>query len=124
QIGEQPPTFGNLRITGPFVARINSQEEVHRLMKAPLDLLYNQEITAYKLLSPASTLGFETNVPFDGWRPLIGGGEGFKEANGWLTETQFQQYLKGEINFDNLISEESLFQIEDRVGLALDYGQR
>jgi len=125
QIGERPATFGSLRLTGPFVAHTNSQGQVQRLIKAPLDLLYNQEDIAYKLLSPAPTSGFETNVPFDGWRPLTGGGVGFKEASGWLTETQFKQYLTGETkDFGNLTNEEDIFKIEDRVGLALDYGRR
>jgi CRISPR-associated protein Cmr3 len=129
QIGERPATFGNLRITGPFVAHTNSQGQVQRLIKAPLDLLYNQEDIAYKLLSPSPASGFETNVPFDGWRPLTGGGEGFKEANGWLTETQFHKYLAGDKrdfgrDFGSLTNEEDIFKIEDRVGLALDYGRR
>lgn len=125
KLNGQPATLGNLRLTGPFVAKINDKGDIERLIKAPLDLLKSEK-DDYKLLSPERT-NFETAPPFDDWRPLVGGGEGFKEADGWLTETQFQRYLNGKGSINNLgplTKEDALFSIEERVGLALDYRRR
>jgi CRISPR-associated protein Cmr3 len=123
--GNRPATIGDLRVTGPFVARVNERGQVERLVRTPLDLLHNEEQSAYRLLVPADKCDFETNMPFEAWRPLVGGGDGFKEASGWLTEAQFTDYLTGNIDaLRVLLRDSELFQMEDRVGLALDYSRR
>jgi CRISPR-associated protein Cmr3 len=84
---------------------------------------------AYRLLKPASEVEFDTEAPFDGWRPLAGGGEGYSEVddkvNGsWLTEQDFKAYLQGKVDGLTLVKQSGLFETEDRVGLALDYKRR
>ncbi len=123
-------TVGDLKMMGPFVARM-ANGKLERLLPAPLDLLAQKiENTdppnfRYRLLTPADGHDFYTDVPFAGWRPLAGGGADYKEAHGWLTETQFEQYLRGKVShLSDLPGDDSVFQIEDRVGLALDYGRR
>jgi len=120
----RPATFGNLRVSGPLVARLNANGTVECLIKAPLDLLYNKDKQVYRLLRPEPR-EFETNVPFDAWQPLMGGGEKFKGAEGWLTERQFNSYLDGQIGaIGQLVQTDEVFQLENRVGLALDYTRR
>lgn len=123
-------TLGALSLRGPFVARRNGTS-VERLIRAPLDLLQksstheDEKAPAYRLLTPTNGYDFYTDVPFMGWRPLSGGGEGYKEAHGWLTEAQFENYLRRNVSdLLDLTNDDSVFKIEDRVGLALDYGRR
>lgn len=123
---DRPAQQGTLRVMGPFVARLYQDGTVERLLRAPLDLL-KHENGEYRLLKPShqKDYDFRTDVPFSGWRPLLGGGEGYKEAHGWLTEAQYVDYLKGEVSqLSNLLADDAVFQIEDRVGLALDYARR
>lgn len=123
---DRPIIPGALHMTGPFVARRNKDGTVERLLHAPLDVL-KHENGECRLLKPSrqQNYDFKTDPPFSGWRPLVGGGEGYKEAHGWLTETQYARYLKGDISsISKLLSDDDVFQIEDRVGLALDYGRR
>jgi CRISPR-associated protein Cmr3 len=124
--------LGALRVTGPVVARRDGAGGVERLIRAPLDLVAKTNQAqgeppqyAHRLLTPADECGFSTTLPFDGWRPLVGGGEGFKEAEGWLTETQFLSYLKGDVSgISGLIQDDDLFQPENRVGLKLNSRRR
>lgn len=117
--------IGQLRVNGPFVAHLKENTPVRRLIPAPADLLYNRDQQQYRLLQPAGAADFETAVPFAGWQPLGGGGEGYKEASGWLNEKQFQQYLGGQVDrFTSLAQDEMLFQAENRVGLGMNYKRR
>ncbi len=126
----QHATQGSLHITGPFVARLNNDGTVERLLPAPLDLLAqkientNPEAYRYRLLTPAKGCDFATELPFEGWRPLEGGGHGFKETQGWLSESDFMHYLKGDVSKVEHLSDKRVFALENRVGLALDYGRR
>ena len=118
-----PDTLNGLRAQAPFVARYQNGT-VERFFPAPLDLLYNKDAETWRLLKPAEHLDWHTNRPFEAWRPLEGGGDGFKEAEGWLSEAQFRRYLAGEQDLDKLYKSGDIFQHEGRVGLALDYGRR
>ncbi len=123
---DQPAASGSLRVTGPFVSRRTPGGTVERLLRAPLDLL-RDESRKYRLLKPSHQhdRDFWTEAPFEGWRPLVGGGEGYKEAQGWLTESQFDDYLRGDVSsIQHLLNNDDVFQIEERVGLALDYRRR
>lgn len=118
-------SLGQLHLSGPFVAR-RQNGSVKRLFKAPLDLLRSKDAPhTFRLLSPGDSRTFDTEPPFDDWRPLTGGGEGFKEAEGWLTEAQFKQYLTGNIqNLGDLLCDHAVFQKEERVGLGLNRTSR
>jgi len=126
----QPAIQGALHITGPFVARLNSNGTVERLLRAPLDLLAlksektNPETYDYKVLTPVTEYDFATEPPFNGWCPLEGGGHGYKEAQGWLSESDFINYLKGNVSEVKHLADEEVFTHENRVGLALDYNRR
>lgn len=121
-------SMGALRISGPFVAR-RQNGAVERLFRAPLDLLHkradDESAGEYRLLEPASEASFLTGSPFTGWRPLTGGGDGFKEAKDWLTEAQFKSYLSRQIgSLGKLTEEHEVYEKEERVGLALNRGRR
>lgn len=118
-----PNDLNGLQVQAPFVAKY-ANGRVERFFPAPLDLLHYKSLGEYRLLSPTDELTWHTNQPFEGWRPLMGGGEGFKEAEGWLSEDQFMRYLAGDLNLGDLHHAESIFGREGRVGLALDYGRR
>lgn len=123
-----PSKLGSLRIQGPYVARrVNGKLEL--LYPMPMDVLKRKnekmgqdEVT---VLKPISKTAFVTNAPFTGWRALEGGGEGFKEARGFLTQQGMVEYLKGEAPaIKHIVKTEDLYAYEDRVGLALDQGRR
>lgn len=118
-----PDSLNGFAIQAPFVARYLNGK-VERLFPAPLDLLHSKETGAYSLLKPASALSWHTNKPFDDWRPLEGGGTGFKEAEGWLSESQFLDYLDRKAALGKLHASNVIFEREGRVGLALDYSRR
>lgn len=119
-----PSDLNGLQVQAPFVAKY-ANGRMERFFPAPLDLVYHKEVGEYRLLRPADSLTWHTNQPFEGWRPLMGGDKGFKEAEGWLSEDQFMRYLTGDLkNLGDLHHAESIFGREGRVGLALDYGRR
>ncbi len=128
-VGLPGTEFGSLQMTGPFVAQRKSGNGnvVERLVRAPLDLLKNEDSGKYRLLKPAPSAkyAFKTSPPFENWRPLVNGGDGFKESNEWLTEVQFEETLNGNSNISvSTITDDAIFMTENRVGLALDYGRR
>ncbi len=104
---------GELKITGPFVAK-RADGKVERWYPAPLDLLWNKRNETYALLRPADTgPDFHTEAPFDGWRPLVGGDTDFKDTDRWMTQQQFDAYLRGDVaGLGALAEESSLFQFE------------
>jgi CRISPR-associated protein Cmr3 len=127
-----PDKLGSLRIQGPYVARrVNGKLE--RVYPLPMDVLARKKQTdkqdsnekEFSVLKPASKNDFKTTPPFEGWRPLTGGGEGFKEAGGFLTEQGLRDYLAGKApSADHVVEKETLYTFEERVGLALDHGRR
>jgi CRISPR-associated protein Cmr3 len=117
-----PSSMGDLRITGPFLAK-RSGSVVRRYVPLPLDIMGGES-----LLSPAKTLDYETNMP-DGWRPLIPAdnkAELKKETSGesWLNEDAFAAYLKGDMHSVRLTPAANLYQREERVGLGMDHRRR
>jgi len=113
-------TMGSLRITGPFVARQKEDGSIERLFKAPLDLMK----VGHQLLKPDQDPKFKTDMPFKGWKPLKAESGG-KEVSGWLTESQFEAYLQGNVNgIEKLLREDEIYETENRMGLALDYSRR
>lgn len=121
-----PNTLNGFRVQAPFVARYRNGA-VERFFPAPLDLVYNKDAKdgeQWRLLKPVESFDWHTNRPFEAWRPLQGGGDGFKEAEGWLSEAQFERYLKGERALGEPYDAENIFVREERVGLALDYTRR
>lgn len=123
--GLAPADIGSLTIRGPFVARMEGKSVV-RYYRAPLDLLYNKPSEKFSVLRPAAREpDFASWVPFDGWRPLDGGSEGFGEAEGWLTQPQFDTYLKGQVSsLGQLTASDTLFRYEDRPGLSVSHRTR
>lgn len=116
--------FGELSITGPFVARHDPKTGIERFFRAPFDLLQNKEDESLSILQPGRQVSFTANVPFEGWRPLMKSMSGAgAEADGWLSETNFRQYLTGKAD-GKLLPDEAIYQTETRVGLELDYSAR
>jgi len=117
-----PSKMGQLSITGPFVAKRHKGKPI-RYMPLPLDAMGGE-----RLLSPAKTLAYETNAPFEGWRPLVpqGKAELKKETDDetWLDEDSFAAYLKGDMKGVTLTPAKDLYQREDRTGLGMDHGRR
>lgn len=118
-----PDSLNGFAIRAPFVARY-ADGKVERFFSAPLDLLHNKETGAYVLLKPAEQYDWYTNKPFEVWRPLEGGGSGFKEAEGWLSERQFLDYLDGKPPTGELHKSSAIFEREGRVGLMLNRARR
>ncbi len=127
---DKSASMGALRISGPFVARRNSDNSVERLYPAPADLSYKPEEdgtpATYAIRRPADNADFATTPPFDGWRPLVSDTnvEGLKEAGGWLTQAQFKVYAEGDpanITGDRV---SSLYDVEERVGLGVNKRRR
>ncbi|XWX03076.1 type III-B CRISPR module-associated protein Cmr3 [Aggregatilineales bacterium SYSU G02658] len=123
-----PAKLGALQIHGPYVARrVNGKLEA--LYPMPMDVLKRTNKDTHKLevgvLKPSSQEAFATNAPFEGWRPLAGGGDGFKEASGFLTAQGMADYLKGQAPaVEQIVETSAVYTFEDRVGLALDRGRR
>ncbi len=119
-IGNQPPTLGVLNITGPFIAAVNDAK-VELLVPAPLDLVFNAETREFATFIPDDHISFQTNQPFAGWRPLKQP-DGFRPAEGWLSQQQFIYYLNGQPLRGEL--RKAVFEYEDRMGLGMDYRRR
>lgn len=117
---ERPPTLGNLSVSGPFIASSNGVG-VELLVYAPLDLLLDEETQVFENLKPEENVEFHTNQPFSGWRPLIQP-DGFKSAEGWLSQEQFASYLRG--NPINGRVRSTVFDYEDRMGLGMNHRRR
>ena len=117
-----PSSMGELRITGPFVAR-RANGKLTRYLPLPLDVMGGE-----MLLSPAQSFDYQTNAPFESWRPLIRHGKAeLKKETGeetWLDEGSFQVYLKGDMQKVKLTPARDLYQREERTGLGMDHGRR
>lgn len=122
---DHPADIGALQIDGPFVAKA-ARGRIERFYPAPLDLLWSSESKRYALLQPSEAQpDFYTEPPFEGWRPLDGGGAGYKELDRWMDQRQFDRYLHGEIaGLGTLTEESSLFTFEERPGLSVDHRTR
>jgi len=117
--------LGKLRIAGPFVARRKADGQLERLFSAPLDLQYNAVEKKFRRLVVENTAPITD--AFDGWFPLSGGQQGWGIVSGWLTESAFTNYLKGDVDkitSQSVIPDDSVYQMEERPGLALDTDRR
>lgn len=127
---DEPPTMGQLRLTGPLLARRveldgGKQWDIEPLIGAPQDLLYMREEARFATLQLDRSDWFVTGGVSDHWMPLKRqAGEGFKEANGWLTGNQFTAYLENQDIDGSLIDQEDVFEYEDRIGLGLHYRRK
>jgi CRISPR-associated protein Cmr3 len=133
----QPASFGELNLVGPFVARQKEPNgKVERLVPAPLDLVTSKEGGNMALLMPPhSRPAFLTEPPFEGWMPLVAPDNmpSLKEADGWLDEEGLATYLGGGIPqrieekdkpSRGILKNKEVFEHEPRVGLALEKGKR
>lgn len=120
--GHQPPTMGDLNITGPLLA-IQNDGQVEVLVHAPMDLVFEPEKRRFTTLEPADSARFQTNSPFDGWYPLQQP-SGYKPAEGWISQAQFSAYLNKKPLQGELRKTETVFEYEDRIGLGMDHGRR
>ncbi len=121
----QPASFGELKLSGPFVAREN-KGKVERLVRAPLDLVTSKEGGNMALLMPPhSGHAFLTEPPFEGWKPLVAPDNmpSLKEADGWLDEAGLVAYLDDKLP-KTILKDDSVYHYEPRVGLALEKGKR
>lgn len=128
--------MGGLSLMGPFVAHRGKDGKPIRYFPAPLDLFHHKdqelelELFAHGRLEPKAD--FETDHPLGtNWHPIAkpsggaeGKGKGYQEAEGWLTEDQFRDYLQGKEVHGTLIKNDQVYQIENRMGLALEYKRR
>jgi len=111
---------GDLRVTGPFVARQNPVGSIERFFPQPLDVLKGHVMRPLKSVTGAA------NMP-DWWRPLgLAQGEQSDMSKAkddlWLSESEFERYLNGQA-FETT-PQKDLFGFDDRVGLALDPKRR
>ncbi len=122
----QPPSLGELRIQGPFVAQKDSENKespIQRLLPAPVDLLYNSETKQFATMTLRGAAQFATSGVPSNWQPVFHPDkEGFAPAPGWLTEKQFSDYLKNGLATGELY--ERVFEYEDRIGLGMSHARR
>jgi CRISPR-associated protein Cmr3 len=124
--------MGGLTVEGPFVAKYENGK-YNRYFTAPLDLLYDPAEKFFSQMMVLPKVDFESNMPAN-LRPLSIHHEdesnfSLKEIDGWLSETQFMAYLKGELDTGTVLkathpSEAHLYDDENRTGLQLDYTRR
>lgn len=121
----QPDSWGTLKLSGPFVAKMTDKNTTERYFRAPFDLLQSRTTPAtVTMLHVDGSAAFQTNAPFEGWRPLLPGDTvAGGEADGWLGESAFSSYLDGTPP-TALVDNEELYMIEPRVGLGLDRQRR
>lgn len=124
--GNQGAAVGTFRLSGPFLAsKVGSA--VRRYLRPPLDLMVREENgqKQWGIATPAPHLKFETNLPFEGWRPLAAPTEkrGWKEVEGWLDEDGLKAYLQGKAP-TKVIDSAELFLTEEKIGLGIEYSRR
>ena len=111
--------FGKLRLIGPMLVRKRQDGKWERLIPMPADVVrIGRE---FALLKPHQ-LPFKTNLP-KGFQLLWAKGERIGEAGGWLPESEWARYLRGEAP-KQIVSNEALFALEPRFGIAIDRSKR
>lgn len=122
--------LGKFQQFGPLAGRRvtgeTGKERIELLIPAPLDVVKSKsdEAAAPMVLAPSSE-SFRTDAPFAGWRPLAAAAhsDDLERASGWMGEGDLKRYLNGQAPV-SLLTPESLFQFEEKVGLAMDHGRR
>lgn len=119
-----------LQLEGPYLAERLGDGTYTRYFPAPLDMLYDKDNGIFSILA-ISRLDADIISDFPvGWRPLIRNPKdgkyltSLKEAEGWLTEAQFRQYLEAKLETGKLTQDKDIFHAEERVGLGLDYSRK
>lgn len=117
-------SLGKLALRGPLVGYQHG-EGVSLLVPTPQDVMKAKADNAQIALLSPSAADFETDAPFSGWQPLglADTQREYETAGGWLEEAEFERYLQGEVP-QRVIDNESIFQTDERTGLAIDYSQR
>lgn len=122
----QAAEIGSFRLLGPFLAS-RTGSSVKRFVRPPLDLMKRESDGHMQLgiATPAPQVGFETNLPFENWRPLNAPSKdrGWKEVDGWLDEDGLSAYLKGKAP-SKVTDSPELFLTEEKIGLGIDYNVR
>jgi len=106
--------FGKLRLRGPILVR-RSGNSWERLIPMPADVVKVGDVFA--LLKPQD-LPFKTNLP-DKVQLLWAKGKRVKEVRGWLPESEWEGYLRGEAPKE-AVDGGTLFEFEPRFGIAID----
>jgi len=114
-----------LALQGPYLARLGGAHKPERFFPVPLDLHHDADNEVFGLLEVADKADFASNAPLSPWKPLQVPEKDkrdfkLKEAEGWLSEKQFTDYLEGRLKTGKITTSGELFQSEERVGLALD----
>jgi CRISPR-associated protein Cmr3 len=113
--------FGKLRLRGPLLMRCKDGKW-ERLIPMPTDVV--KVGNRYELLRPNLNLPFTTNLPEnlpDKSLQLLWArtGERISEAKGWLPESEWERYLRGQAP-EQVVTSGKLFIFEPRFGIAID----
>jgi CRISPR-associated protein Cmr3 len=109
--------FGKLRLRGPLLMRCKDGKW-ERLIPMPADIV--KVGNRYELLRPNLDLPFTTNLPNKSLQLLWARtGERISEAKGWLPESEWERYLRGQAP-EQVVTPGKLFIFEPRFGIAID----
>lgn len=117
-------TLGDFWMQGPYVAQRNG-DQVELLVPTPLDVMrLKDDPDASPILLRPQPPDFACNTPFDGWQMLVPpDGAEYEPAGGWLRQADFERYLKGQPP-KQVVTTNEIYELDGRVGLALDYTRR
>lgn len=138
QLGGDEGSLGNLKLTGPFVCKIDGETgNIERLFPMPQDVLFDENRRQFVTLQPSKQFAnsIQTPLPFEGWKPLLipnqtpalsdDQDESFESIGHWLTETGMQTYLQGGIiPLKDTIPANKVTVTESHIGIAIDYRRR
>ena len=123
--------FGKLRLIGPMLARKRQDGKWERFIPMPANVVKIGE--NFALLKPRQ-LPFKTNLP-EGLQLLWAEVKSellsklkdlnwrLEEAKGWLPESEWAKYLRGEAP-KQVVNNDNLFALEPRFGIAIDRSKR
>jgi CRISPR-associated protein Cmr3 len=124
--------MGGLTVEGPYVAKMGNTGKITRYFPMPMDVRYEEDIKRLCYLSVDKKRDFQTSEPFEGWRPLNqpplkepkdDTDELEEPPTSWLSEESFRTYLAGK-EIQPFEDKPKIGEVEERVGLALDYSRR
>jgi len=141
--------FGKLRLIGPMLVRKRQDDKWERLIPMPADVVKvsvedggKKVCERFILLKPKIDLSFKTNLP-EGLQLLWAEVKSellsklkdlnwrLEEAKGWLPESEWARYLRGEAPSRcacgkkcKCTCNEELLAFESRFGIAIDRGRR
>lgn len=116
-----PNGLGELRLRGPFIGHMTNNR-ISRIVPLPMDIKVSAG--GFAQLSPEMKPEFISNLP-KGIRPLSLEGESGKgdDETYWIDDEGLKQWQEGKTP-TQVLKSEALYQIEDRVGLAMDHTRR